>query len=113
MVTTELEQKGQCFYSYIDGKIPVFFTLDICVIRESDYQVFCIEVDGPEHYTRTGMMKAEIRDTWLYDRYGVLTHRVDKEDVDCINYKKIDKFLLSPTVENPRSWWGKKKGVTN
>ncbi len=109
MVTTELEQRNNCFYSYIDGKIPVFFTLDICIIRESDYQVFDIEVDGPEHRTRRGMMKAEIRDSWLFDRYGVLTYRVDKNDVDCINYKKIDKFISQPAVENPRS---KKKKVT-
>ena len=110
MVTTELEQKNNCFYSYIDGKIPVFFTLDICVIRESDFQVFDIEVDGPEHYSRKGRMKAEIRDEWLKDRYGVLTLRIDKSDVDCINYSKIDKFISQPTVENPRD--KKKKKVT-
>ena len=73
LVTTELEQKENNFWSYIDGKKPVYFTLDVCVIRDSDCQVFDIEIDGPEHYTRGGMMKAEIRDEWLLDRYGVLT----------------------------------------
>ena len=102
LVTTELEQKNNPFYSYIDGKIPVFFTMDICVIRESDRQVFNIEIDGPEHYTRGGMMKAEIRDEWLLDRYGVLTYRIDQAD-DEPNYKKIDKFITtSPTVKNTR-----------
>jgi hypothetical protein len=100
-VTTELEQKSNCFYSYIDGKIPVFFTMDICVIRDSDYQVFDIEIDGPEHYTRGGIMKAEIRDEWLLDRYGVLTYRIDLAD-DEPNYKQIDKFISQPAVENPR-----------
>jgi hypothetical protein len=108
LVTTELKQKNNNFWSYIDGKQPVFFTLDICVIRESDCQVFDIEIDGPEHYSRGGMMKAEIRDTWLLDRYGVLTYRIDKAD-DEPNYKKIDKFITSPTVQNPRRI---KKSVT-
>ncbi len=109
LVTTELKQKNNNFWSYIDGKQPVFFTLDVCVIRESDCQVFDIEIDGPEHYTRGGMMKAEIRDTWLLDRYGVLTYRIDKAD-DEPNYKKIDKFITaSPTVQNPRR---NKKNVT-
>lgn len=112
MVTTELEQKNNCFYSYIDGEIPVYFTLDICIIRESDFQVFVIEVDGPEHYTRRGRMKAEIRDEWLLDRYGALTMRIDKDDVDCINYSKIDKFISQPTVENPRDK-KKRNNVTN
>lgn len=106
LVTTELEQKINPFYSYIDGKIPVFFTMDICIIRDNDYQVFDIEIDGPEHYSRGGMMKAEIRDEWLKDRYGVLTMRVDRNDVDCFNYKKLDKFISQPAVENPR---GRKK----
>ena len=101
LVTTELEQKNNPFYSYIDGKIPVFFTMDICVIRESDCQVFDIEIDGPEHYTRGGMMKAEIRDEWLLDRYGVLTYRIDQAD-DEPNYKKIDKFISQPVVLNSR-----------
>lgn len=101
MVTTELEQKNSPFYSYIDGKIPVFFTMDICVIRDSDNQVFDIEIDGPEHYTRGGMMKADIRDEWLKDRYGVLTYRIDSAD-DEPNYKRIDKFINQPAVKNPR-----------
>jgi hypothetical protein len=102
LVTTELEQKENPFWSYIDGKKPVFFTLDICVIRESDFQVFDIEIDGPEHYTRGGLMKGEIRDEWLLDRYGVLTYRIDQAD-DEPNYKQIDKFISKPAVLNPRS----------
>lgn len=101
LVTTELEQKNSPFYSYMDGKIPVYFTLDVCVIRESDHQVFDIEIDGPEHYTKKGMMKADIRDEWLKDRYGVLTYRIDEAD-DEPNYKKIDKFISQPAVKNPR-----------
>lgn len=110
LVTTELEQKDNCFWSYIDGKKPVFFTMDICVIRESDCQVFDIEIDGPEHYTRGGLMKGEIRDEWLKDRYGVLTYRIDQAD-DEPNYKQIDKFISKPTVLNPRR--RKKSTVTN
>jgi hypothetical protein len=101
LVTTELEQKNNNFWSYIDGKKPVYFTLDVCVIRESDCQVFDIEIDGPEHYTRGGMMKADIRDTWLLDRYGVLTYRIDQAD-DEPNYKQIDKFISQPAVVNTR-----------
>ena len=101
LVTTELEQKNNPFYSYIDGKIPVFFTMDVCVIRECDNQVFDIEIDGPEHYTRGGMMKADIRDEWLLDRYGVLTYRIDAADNEP-NYKRIDEFISQPAVENPR-----------
>lgn len=101
LVTTELEQKENNFWSYIDGKKPVYFTLDVCVIRDSDCQVFDIEIDGPEHYTRGGMMKAEIRDEWLLDRYGVLTYRIDEAD-DEPNYKQIDKFISQPAVLNPR-----------
>ena len=100
LVTTELEQKSNPFYSYIDGKIPVFFTMDICVIRDTDNQVFDIEIDGPEHYTKGGMMKAEIRDEWLKDRYGVLTYRIDMAD-DEPNYKRIDEFISQPAVQNP------------
>lgn len=102
LVTTELEQKNNPFFSYIDGKIPVFFTLDVCVIRENDHQVFDIEIDGPEHYTRRGLMKADIRDEWLKDRYGIITYRIDRNDEEP-NYKEIDELLTkSPTVENPR-----------
>jgi hypothetical protein len=109
LVTTELKQQNTTFYSYMGGKIPIFYTLDICVIRDSDYQVFDIEVDGPEHYSRGGLLKADIRDSCLLDRYGVLTLRIDKADVDCLNYKKIDKFISQPAVENPRRVRGKKK----
>ena len=108
-VTTELKQQNTTFYSYMGGKIPIFYTLDICIIRDSDYQVFNIEVDGPEHYSRGGLLKADIRDSCLLDRYGVLTLRIDKADVDCLNYKKIDKFISQPAVENPRKVRGKKK----
>lgn len=101
-VTTELKQVNNCFWSYIDGKMPVYFTLDVCVIRENDCQVFAIEIDGPEHYTKTGMMKADIRDEWLKDRYGLLTWRIDKADDD-INYKKLDRFISQLAVENPNS----------
>lgn len=106
-VTSELEQKSNCFWSHLDGRIPVFFTLDICIIREDDWQVFNVEIDGPEHYTRGGIMKADIRDTWLNDRYGVLTLRIDKND-DTINYKRLDKFINSPAVPNPRKKPGRK-----
>lgn len=101
LVTTELKQINNPFFSYIDGKIPVYFTLDVCVIRENDCQVFDIEIDGAEHRTRGGMMKADIRDEWLKDRYGMLTWRIDSSDKD-INYKKLDKFISQPVVENPR-----------
>ena len=87
-VTTELAQKNNPFFSYIDGKQPMFYTLDICVIREKDRQVFDIEIDGREH----GRLKDEIRDNWLKDRYGIETMRIDENDKE-INYKKLHKFI--------------------
>lgn len=102
-VTSELEQVMNPFNSYIDGEKKVFYTLDVCAIRQKDNQVFDFEIDtGSEHYTQRGMMKADLRDRLLNNRYGIYTMRIDpsSEGKD-INRKKIDKFLEQPACKNP------------
>jgi len=100
-VTTELEQIDSPFKSYIDGEEKVFYTMDVCVIRYSDNQVFNIEIDGVDHLRRGNMMRDERRDLWLNSRYGILTHRIDYNEYDDINFKDIDKFISQPAVKNP------------
>lgn len=102
-VTSELEQVRNPFNSYIDGEQKVFYTLDVCAIRQKDNQVFDFEIDtGTEHYTQRGMMKADLRDRLLNNRYGIYTMRIDPfEEGKDINRKKIDKFLEQPACKNP------------
>ena len=99
-VTSELEQIESPFKSYIDGAEKVFYTMDVCVIRFSDNQVFDIEIDGVDHYTRGNLMRDERRDLWLKERYGILTHRIDYNEYDNVNFKDIDKFISQPACIN-------------
>jgi hypothetical protein len=99
-VTTELEQVNRPFISYIDGEEKVFYTMDVCVIRFDDNQIFNIEIDGREHLTPGNMMRDERRHRWLNDRYGVLTHRIDYNEYDNVNFKDIDKFISQPAAIN-------------
>lgn len=99
-VTTELEQVDFPFTSYLDGEEKVFYTLDVCVIRMEDNQVFNIEIDGKDHLTRGNLLRDERRDRWLQDRYGVFTHRIDYNEYDNVNFKHIDKFISQPACVN-------------
>lgn len=92
-VTTELEQKYNPFISYMNNR-EIFFTLDICVLRMKDAQVFDIEIDGKEHQSAIGMMKARYRDAVLEDRYKIKTMRIDSEEKEP-PYKEIIEFLNS------------------
>lgn len=99
-VTTELEQINSPFMSYLDGAEKVFYTLDVCVIRMSDNQIFDIEIDGKDHLTRGNIMRDERRDRWLQSRYGVFTHRINYNEYDNVNFKDIDKFISQPACKN-------------
>lgn len=99
-VTTELEQIEEPFTSYIDGAEKVFYTLDVCIVRLKDNQIFDIEIDGKDHLTRGNIMRDDRRDRWLRDRYGILTHRIDYNQNENINFKNIDKFISQPAAKN-------------
>lgn len=101
-VTTELEQIMNPFPYVFDSEEKIFYTLDVCAIREKDNQIFDFEIDkGKEHYTKMGIMRAEIRDRLLKDRYGVFTMRIDPNEYSDINPKKIDEFISQPACKNP------------
>ena len=113
-VTTELEQVRNPFLSHINQdettklipydstERPVMFTLDVCAIRVKDNQVFDFEIDtGNEHHTQVGMRNSETRDRWLKHRYGILTMRIDPNEIYDIDRKEIDRFLAQPACKNP------------
>lgn len=101
-VTTELQQKKNPFKARTDGKEKVFYKLDICVVREKDFQVFDIEIDGIDHIkSQEKQLKDRIRDELLKFRYGIYTLRLDSDWP--INYKHIDEFLNLEAMEYTRT----------
>ncbi len=101
-VTTELQQIKSPFKARTDGKEKVFYKLDICVVREKDFQVFNIEIDGNDHFrSETKQLKDRIRDELLKYRYGIYTLRIDNDWQ--INYKQIDEFLNKEAMEYTRT----------
>jgi len=100
-VTTELEQVRSPFTSYLDGAEKVYYTLDVCVIRIKDNQIFDIEIDGKDHITKGNIMRDDRRDRWLKSRYGVLTHRINYNEYnDNVNFQDIDEFISQLACKN-------------
>ena len=102
-VFNELEQLYNPFICEYNRSIERFkqFTLDICVIYFSHnrkFNILDIEIDGENHYKQKQMIKDEVRDVLMKDRYHVHTERIDVSDPV---YKHFIAYLCNNTGLTP------------